>query len=290
MTGILLVDKEEGWTSSDVVAKLRGILHERRIGHAGTLDPLATGLLVVMTGQATKASDDLMHHYKHYTAHLRLGVTTDTQDVTGRILSESPAAVSEEDLKTVLASFRGESEQIPPMYSAIKKGGQKLYEIARKGGEVERKPRKIDVPAITCSGMAGQDHILEIDCSSGTYIRTLCHDIGQKLGCGGTMSALRRTASGTFHIEDAHTVSQISEAMKDGRIDDLLIPVDKAYETVPELHVSEEEEKKIRYGNMIENGGEDGLYRVYGCTGFLMLGRRESGILKIEKAFYGVIS
>ena len=288
MTGILLVDKEEDWTSSDVVAKLRGVLHERRIGHAGTLDPLATGLLVVMVGQAAKASDYLMHHFKHYTAHLRLGLTTDTQDITGKVLSEVKCAVTAEELQSVLQSFPGESEQIPPMYSAIKIGGQKLYDIARRGGEVERKPRKIMIPSITMTGMDGNDYILDIDCSAGTYIRTLCNDIGQQLGCGGVMTALRRTASGVFRVEDAHTVSQIAEAVRNGRTDSLLIPVDRAFGEYPEIHVSEENSEKICHGNPVENDAKDGLYRVYGSSGFLMLGRQDNGILKVEKAFYGV--
>ena len=288
MTGILLVDKEEGWTSSDVVAKLRGILHERRIGHTGTLDPLATGLLVVMVGQVAKASDYLMHHYKHYTAHLRLGITTDTQDITGKILSEAECAVMPEELQSVFPSFLGESEQIPPMYSAIKIGGQKLYDIARRGGEVERKPRKIDIPLLSLTGMDGEDHILDIDCSAGTYIRTLCHDIGQQLGCGGVMTALRRTASGDFRVEDAHTVSQIAEAVKTGGTDSLLIPVDRAFGEYPAIHVSEEYSERICHGNPVENNAADGLYRVYSASRFLMLGRQDHGILKIEKAFYGV--
>ena len=288
MTGILLVDKEEGWTSSDVVAKLRGILHERRIGHAGTLDPLATGLLVVMVGQAAKASDYLMHHDKHYTAHLRLGLTTDTQDITGRILSEVKCSVTSEMLQPVLQSFLGESEQIPPMYSAIKIGGQKLYDIARKGGEVERKPRKINIPFLAMTGLAGEDYILDIDCSAGTYIRTLCNDIGQQLGCGGVMTALRRTASGIFRVEDAHTVSQIAEAVRNGRTDSLLIPVDRAFGEYPAIHVSEEDSERICHGNPIESNAADGLYRVYDASRFLMLGRQDHGFLKIEKAFYGV--
>lgn len=288
MTGILLVDKEEGWTSSDVVAKLRGILHERRIGHAGTLDPLATGLLVVMVGQAAKASDYLMHHDKHYTAHLRLGLTTDTQDITGRILSEVKCSVTSEMLQSVLPSFLGESEQIPPMYSAIKIGGQKLYDIARKGGEVERKPRKINIPFLAMTGLAGEDYILDIDCSAGTYIRTLCNDIGQQLGCGGVMTALRRTASGIFRVEDAHTVSQIAEAVRNGRTDSLLIPVDRAFGEYPAIQVSEEDSERICHGNPIENNAEDGLYRVYDASRFLMLGRQDHEFLKIEKAFYGV--
>ena len=212
MTGILLVDKEQDWTSSDVVAKLRGVLHERRIGHAGTLDPLATGLLIVMVGRAARASDYLMRHTKKYRAHLRCGIVTDTQDITGRVLSETALSVSSQQLEEVLQRFRGEQEQIPPMYSAIKIGGKKLYSIARGGGEVERPPRPITVSSLTLAGTAGEDFILDIECSAGTYVRTLCHDIGQALGCGACMAALRRVSSGAYRVEHAHTVAEISSA------------------------------------------------------------------------------
>ena len=196
MNGILLVDKEQDWTSNDVVAKLKGVLHERRIGHSGTLDPMATGLLVLFVGRATRAVEFAESHSKRYLAGLRLGLSTDTQDITGRVLKSAKAPVSREELLAVLEEFKGEISQIPPMYSAIKVKGQKLYDIARRGGEVERKPRQITVSALTLLGREGEDWLLDVRCSKGTYIRTLCHDIGERLGCGGCMSSLRRIQAG----------------------------------------------------------------------------------------------
>lgn len=200
-----------------MVAKLRGILHERRIGHAGTLDPMATGLLIVMVGKCTKASDFLMKHDKEYICTLHLGLETDTQDIWGRPVAASEPcsadakSVTRAELEEVLLSFVGEIEQIPPMYSAIKIKGKKLYEIARRGGEVEREPRKITVYSIDILSNEGSDWVLDIKCSSGTYVRTLCHDIGRKLGCGGCMSALRRVQIGGLRVEDAHKISEISD-------------------------------------------------------------------------------
>ena len=174
MNGILLIDKPQDWTSSDVVAKLRGVLHEKRIGHAGTLDPMATGLLVLLVGRATRACAFAEAEDKSYRAALRLGLTTDTQDVTGRTLCRADSAfVTEELLRSALQRFEGELEQIPPMYSAIKHKGKKLYEIARRGGEVERKPRPITVRRIEYAGRSGEDWLLDLDCSKGTYVRTL---------------------------------------------------------------------------------------------------------------------
>ena len=227
MTGIILVDKEQGWTSSDVVAKLRGVLRERRIGHAGTLDPMATGVLVVMVGRGTRASEYLMRHEKKYRAIFRPGIVTDTQDTTGNILAENPCSITREQLENAAKAFLGDIEQIPPMYSAIKIKGKKLYEIARRGGEVEREPRKIKVWAIDILSNEGTDWVLDIKCSSGTYVRTLCHDIGRKLGCGGCMSALRRTQIGGVRVEDAHKISEISDER-------YLLPPDEPLFALPE--------------------------------------------------------
>ena len=191
MNGILLVDKPADWTSHDVVAKLRGVLGERRMGHSGTLDPMATGLLVVFAGRATRAVSFSENHTKCYEAHLRLGFTTDTQDTTGTVLSRSECAVSRAELEAVLPQFRGDILQVPPMYSALKVDGKKLYEIARRGGEVARQARPVTIEELTVLGEADGDYVLRVRCSKGTYIRTLCHDIGAALGCGGVMSALR---------------------------------------------------------------------------------------------------
>ncbi|MBQ2177944.1 MAG: tRNA pseudouridine(55) synthase TruB, partial [Oscillospiraceae bacterium] len=193
-SGIIIINKPAGWTSMDVCAKLRGIFHEKRVGHAGTLDPMATGVLPVFVGQATKAVSFAESGEKEYLARLRLGLTTDTQDTTGTVLSELPVTVTEEDLRAVLPRFTGEIEQIPPMYSAVKVQGRKLYELARKGAEVERKPRAVTIFALELLGQTGKnEYALRVRCSKGTYIRTLCHDIGAVLGCGGAMSALERT-------------------------------------------------------------------------------------------------
>lgn len=280
MTGLLLVDKPQDWTSSDVVAKLRGVLHERRIGHAGTLDPLATGLLIVMVGSATKASEYVMAHDKSYTASIRLGTVTDTQDITGNVLSTQKADVSIEELKKAAESFTGDIAQIPPMYSAIKHKGRKLYEIARSGGEVERKPRNIHIDSIDVKESAEDgDYVLDISCSSGTYIRTLCHDIGAELGCGACMSALRRTRIGNYSLENAHTIDEISE--------EYLIPVDTVFSAFPAWTANPRQEEKIRCGNPVPVELGDGLFRVYSPSGdFLMLGRAQNGTLYVEKSFY----
>ena len=211
MNGYLLIDKEQDWTSSDVVSKLRGILHERCIGHAGTLDPMATGLLIIMVGKCTKASDYIMHHDKEYIATLKLGVTTDTQDIWGTVTNKSEVNVSKEQLTDAISHFVGDIEQIPPMYSAIKIKGQKLYNIARRGGEVERQPRKIRVDSIDIISYENDTAVLDIKCSSGTYVRTLCNDIGAILGCGGCMSELRRVKIGNMTIDKAHKISEIQD-------------------------------------------------------------------------------
>ena len=289
MTGILLVDKEQGWTSSDVVARLRGILHERRIGHAGTLDPLATGLLVVMVGRAARASDYLMRHSKRYRAVLRPGIVTDTQDITGRILSRSDERPSERELEAVLAQFRGEQTQIPPMYSAIKVKGRKLYDIARRGGEVERAPRSVTVDRLALVGREGDDFILDVTCSAGTYIRTLCHDIGEKLGCGACMAQLRRLASGDYSVQNASSIAEIAARASEGTASGLLLPVDSVFADLEKLPVGDQEAFRIRCGGVVPAVGEDRRVRVYGPSGvFLMVGRVENGLLKTEKSFFEV--
>lgn len=211
MTGILLVDKPTDWTSMDVCAHLRGVLHEKHVGHTGTLDPNATGLLVVLAGRpATRLAQYLEPDEKEYIASFRPGLTTDTQDIWGTVLREEKADITREALEAVLPRFRGDILQIPPMYSAIKLRGQKLYQIARRGGTVEREPRPITIHALEIVEQeANGDWRLRIRCSKGTYVRTLCADIGEALGCGGCMSALRRTAAGRFSVSDAHTLEEI---------------------------------------------------------------------------------
>lgn len=289
MNGIILVDKPQNWTSHDVVAKLRGVLHERRIGHSGTLDPLATGLLVVFVGRATRAVEFAEADSKEYLAGLRLGVSTDTQDITGNIVAESAALPDEAALREALGRFIGDIEQIPPMYSAIKIGGKKLYELARRGESVERAPRKITVSAIDIAGRDGDDYILNISCSKGTYVRTLCSDIGEALGCGACMSSLRRTRAGVFSVDDAHSLADIEAAVREGRLSDIILPVDTLFASFPKLTVSQSATKRLKNGNIIKISAEDGEYKVYSDSDeFLLLGRVECGKLKTIKSFYEV--
>ena len=289
MNGILLIDKEPDWTSNDVVAKLKGMLRQRRIGHSGTLDPMATGLLVVFVGRATRAVEFAEGHDKRYLASLRLGLVTDTQDITGSVLNRLPVSVTREQLDSALEAFKGEQEQIPPMYSAIKHKGRPLYEIARKGGEVERKPRKINVYDIHTAGQDGGDYILDIRCSKGTYVRTLCHDLGRALGCGGCMSSLRRIEAGGFKVEDAYSLGQVQEYVDRGEAEKLLLPTDSLFMGFERCSVNETEEKRLRCGNDIPTALPDGEYRVYSLTGeFLLIGRAEQGALKSIKSFFEV--
>ena len=289
MNGILLIDKEQGWTSNDVVSKLRGILKERRIGHAGTLDPMATGLLTVFVGRATRAVEFAESHDKRYIAGLKLGLVTDTQDIEGSCLAKCDFSCTEDELKSAAAGFLGDIEQIPPMYSAIKINGQRLYDIARKGGEVERKPRKLRIDNISILSGNAADWLLDISCSKGTYIRTLCHDIGQRLGCGGCMSSLRRIKAGEFTVDKAYSLADVQRAADEGRAESLLIPVDTLFSQYGEYRVPAKQEKRLRCGNEFYCSAEDGLYRVYSESGeFLMLGRAEGGSMKTVKSFFEV--
>ena len=289
MNGILLVDKPTDWTISDVVAKLRSLLLARRIGHSGTLDPLATGLLVLFVGRATRAVEFAESQEKRYLASLRLGLATDTQDITGNRISGEPREISEAELERTLALFRGEIQQIPPMYSAIKVGGKKLYEIARRGGEVERKPRPVHIRELRLLGREGEDWLLDVTCSKGTYIRTLCHDIGQSLGCGGCMSALRRVRAGEFSIENACSLDQVREAADRGEAEKLLLPVDSLFRQAPALSLNARDEKRIRSGGVFPVAVQDGQYRAYGPDGaFLALVRVTGGELKSIKSFFEV--
>lgn len=286
--GIIIIDKPKEWTSMDVCAKLRGIFRERRIGHAGTLDPMATGVLPVFVGRATRAVEFASESEKEYVAGLRLGVETNTQDTTGAVLAERPVSVSPEELEQVLGQFRGEIRQVPPMYSAIKVNGKKLYELARKGREVERPARAVTIRSLTLEGQTGPaDHILRVRCSKGTYVRTLCHDIGRALGCGGCMSSLRRTMAAGFTLADALPLEQVLQAEDPCA---LLLPVDAYFADRPELRLPPEGEKKVRNGmTLVLPGTPDGEYRVYGAEGtFLALSRMERGKLTTIKSFFPV--
>ena len=284
--GILIIDKPAGWTSMDVCAKIRGILREKRVGHGGTLDPMATGVLPVFVGRATRAVEFAENGDKEYVAGLRLGLVTNTQDTTGEALEEREALVTGEQLEAALARFRGDILQIPPMYSAIKINGKKLYELARKGKEVERKPRPVTIRALELLNRpeAGGDFSLRVRCSKGTYVRTLCHDIGQALGCGACMSSLRRTVAAGYTLADAVTLEQVQE-----RGEALLRPLDSLFARHPALTVrSPGQEKRVRCGNPVTlPGTADGTYRLYGQAGdFLCLSQARGGELTALKNFF----
>ena len=289
MNGILLIDKPPLWTSNDVVSKLKGVLKERRIGHSGTLDPLATGLLVVFAGRATRAVSFAESHDKRYTAALRLGLRTDTQDISGNAISKGQTDVKDEELDRVLSCFVGEIEQTPPMYSAVRVNGKRLYELARKGIEVERKPRKITVYSIERKGRESGDIVLDIKCSKGTYIRTLCSDIGEMLGCGACMSALRRTEAGMFSVENAYTLDEVIREAEIGDVSSLLLPTETIFSEYERITVSASAEAKVRNGNPVSFSAPDGTYRVCSQQGeFLALGKCEDGIMKTIKSFFEV--
>ena len=289
MNGILLVDKPAGWTSNDVVQKLRGILRERRIGHAGTLDPMATGLLTVFVGRATRAVEFAEADAKRYRAALRLGLTTDTQDITGTVLHKMESVVTREALEQALKGFRGEIRQVPPMYSAVKVNGERLYKLARRGETVERAARTVTIELLDLLEREGEDWILDIRCSKGTYIRTLCQDIGEALGCGGCMAALRRLEAGAFTVEEAHSLEEIAQAASEGRAETLLLPVDTLFRGVPAETVGAAAEKKIRNGNTFRTTLPDGALRLYSETGeFLALARAENGVCRTIKSFFEV--
>ena len=282
--GIILVDKPADWTSHDVVAKLRGILHERRVGHSGTLDPMATGLLTVFVGRATRAVQFAETHNKHYVASLRCGYSTDTQDTSGRVTAQTGISPTEAELTDVLPEFTGEISQIPPMYSAIKVSGKKLYELARKGETVERKPRTVNISELSLVGDDGDDFVLSVSCSKGTYIRTLCNDIGERLGCLACMSALRRTNAGPFDVRDAHTLSEIAEDPER-----YIIPVDSLFSEHPAIGFSAAQTAKLKCGNILNVSAKNGTYRVYGENGdFLALANVSAGKLKTIKSFFEV--
>ena len=251
MDGVLNIRKEKGYTSFDVVAKLRGILHMKKIGHTGTLDPEAEGVLPVVLGKATKLVDLLTDKQKTYEALLHLGLETDTQDMTGTVLCEKSVEVSEEDVEVVIREFVGEYQQIPPMYSALKVDGKKLYELAREGKTVERKARTVHFYEIDIKEINLPYVRFSVTCSKGTYIRTLCHDIGQKLGCGGCMEELIRTRSGNFTWEDSMTLAEVEEAVKDGTIEDRVICIGQVLKDYPEIFCTREGDRLLENGNAL---------------------------------------
>lgn len=249
--GIICIYKEAGYTSHDVVAKMRGILKQKKIGHTGTLDPQATGVLVVCLGNATKLCDMITDRDKEYIAELRLGITTDSQDMTGNILNEKPITCSEEQVRSAALGFVGAYDQIPPMYSALKVNGKKLYELARTGKVIERQARPVRIYDMEILDIALPVVKFRTSCSKGTYIRTLCHDIGEKLGCGGTMQSLMRTKVGRFGFESTITLEKLEHLRDDGRIEEAIVPSDRLFEHCPAIHVCRESEKLLENGNII---------------------------------------
>ena len=286
MNGIVIIDKPSGWTSQDVVARLRRVFGTRRIGHGGTLDPMATGVLPVFVDRATRGVEFFEHAEKTYETVLRLGITTDTEDISGTVLTESPVSITESEFLSALENFRGEILQVPPMYSALKVNGQKLCDLARKGREVARQPRPITVYELTCLEFSGENARLRVRCSKGTYIRTLCKDIGAALGCGGCMEALRRTAAGAYTIGEAVPLQTLLEAEDPGKY---LRPVDSMFSQYEAVKLTPNQEKRCRNGNSFTLPIPDGTYRAYSQTGeFLMLAKAEVGVMSTIKSFFAV--
>ena len=288
MTGIAIIDKPADWTSHDVVAKLRGALGIKRIGHGGTLDPMATGVLPIFIGRATRAAEFIENADKEYIAGLRLGVVTDTQDITGNVLSSCEASITNRELLDILPRFTGAQKQTPPMYSAVKVGGKKLYELARRGVEVRREDRDINIYSIDLLESSDNRFLLKVACSKGVYIRTLCHDIGEALGCGGALESLRRTRAGVFTIAMAHTLEDVLSAAARGNTDDFLIPVDNLFSQYPSIVLGESEAFKCKNGARFKvSGSSDGMIRVYSPDNeFLALCNVVNGFAKIVKSFY----
>ena len=286
MNGIVIIDKPAGWTSQDVTARLRRVFGTRRIGHGGTLDPMATGVLPVFVGRATRGVEFFEHAEKTYETELLLGVATDTEDTTGTVLFRREVSVTQEQLDGTLERFRGEIMQIPPMYSALKVNGQKLYDLARKGRQVERQPRPVTVHELTLLSREGDTLHLRVRCSKGTYIRTLCADIGEALGCGGCMQALRRTQAGEYTIAEAVPLQQLLEAAEP---ETYLRDVDTMFRGYPGVKLTVNQEKRCRNGNAFSVSLPGGTYRAYSQSGeFLMLAKVKDGVMSTIKSFFDI--
>ena len=294
MNGILCVNKPQDFTSFDVVAKLRGILQMKRLGHGGTLDPMATGVLPVFIGNATKACDIMPDDTKSYRAGFRFGAVSDTQDVWGEVSEKSDMAVSSEELSAVLPLFTGKIMQLPPMYSAVQVNGQRLYDLARKGIEVERTPREVQINKLEILSYDEntREGTLSIECGKGTYVRTIISDMGDKLGTGGIMTSLVRTSSGGFTLEECYTFEQIQQAKDEGRLEELILPIDRVFTMLPKLRLNEAQTKMYRNGvkldlSRIHNIREDkDCYSVYGSDGKFIgtaVPDRENGVLRVGK-------
>ena len=286
MDGIVIVDKPRDWTSQDVTARLRRVFSTRRIGHGGTLDPMATGVLPVFVGRATRGVEFFEHAEKTYETVLRLGLTTDTEDITGAVLTEHPVSFTEEQLTKTLDAFRGEIMQIPPMYSALKVNGQKLCDLARKGKTVERQPRPITIYELTLLDRGENTLRLRVRCSKGTYIRTLCKDIGEALGCGGCMESLRRVSAGEYTIDEAVPLQELLDTVEP---ETYLRGVDTMFRNYPAVTLTANQEKRCRNGNTFSVKLPEGTYRAYSQSGeFLMLAKVEAGVMVTVKSFFSI--
>lgn len=290
MNGILVVDKPRGWTSFDVIAKLRGALHTKKIGHSGTLDPLATGVLPLFVGNAVKAVDLPQNHEKTYLATLKFGVRTPTADLESEVCETQEVQISEEQLRAALATFLGDSRQLPPMFSAVKVNGQPLYKAARKGREVARTPRPITITAIDLAEQVGEnEYTFSVTCSKGTYIRVLVEDIAARLGTIATMTALRRIQSGDFTLAQAHTLEAIlaaANATDDAtEAEPMLLPVDSVFGAYPRLDASDELAARLFHGAPTHVRLADAVYRVYHNDAFLGLADAKAGIVTVKKLF-----
>ena len=286
MNGIVIVDKPQDWTSQDVTARLRRVFQTRRIGHGGTLDPMATGVLPVFVGRGTRGVEFFEHAEKAYETILQLGIATDTEDITGEVLEKRDVHISETEFLEILSQFRGKIMQVPPMYSALKVNGQKLCDLARKGKTVDRQAREIEIFKLTCLEFNGDTARLRVQCSKGTYIRTLCKDIGEALGCGGCMAQLRRVQAGEYTIEEAVPLQVLLDAKNP---EEYLRPVDSMFRNSPAVTLSDKQEKRCRNGNSFSTTLEAGTYRVYSKENeFLALSRVEDGVLSTIKSFFEV--
>lgn len=287
MNGILVVDKPSGWTSFDVIAKLRGILKTRKLGHSGTLDPMATGVLPVFAGGAARAVDMQPNHDKAYTALVRFGLATDTGDVTGETLETSDKIITREELETALAGFLGPQMQTPPMYSAVKINGTPLYKLARQGKTVERAARPVTFYRLELlSQKAPNEFEVAVECSKGTYVRTLVEDVGKALGCPACLAGLRRTKAGVFDLTGSHTLEEIQAAADEGRVEELFLPVETVFTHLENFTVNEDTEKRLLNGAPTYRVyKKNGVYRLQSANGFMGLGRVENNVLKVEKLF-----
>lgn len=285
--GILVINKPAGISSHGVVARLRRILNEKKIGHGGTLDPMACGVLPVFVGRATRAAGCIQEGGKTYLADMRLGLTTNTQDTTGTVLTRQDPVCTHADVEAALSAFRGEISQLPPMYSAVSVGGVRLYRLARQGVEVERAARRVTVYALELCGVRDNgDYILKIDCSKGLYVRTLIDDLGRTLGCGAAMSALCRTRAGIFTLEEAHTLDEIEQLQAEGTLAARFSCADRLFQAFPEYHADNHNAARLKNGQHVPLPAPEGTVRVYSPEGFLGVAEVTRGVMKLEKSFY----